>query len=429
MVVGLAPHMSEYVTPRGNLYTEMDMMIYGDKKAGLLWFNVIMKVYTDMGFTINKADPCVIHYTSAKGTVHGAVTVDDTLFVYSSKEVLEEVEAAYVAAFGIDGFTSEKGNEFVHLGMLISQDLDDKSIAVSQNKFVGELMEQAGPMLDKYGYDRGETPADPKIFDEPKDTPFLSEADKEIYRSLNMSLMYAATRTYPECLVAATACAARFTHATEGDMRRLLKAINYMTKDPNHCITIRPASETIVCSADCSYAVHTDGYSHDAIALGFEGVGEVPDAFFVFSSGKQTTIAKSSCHGELTTANVGADYLVWAMQLMEGFGNIGAPARLDRKGSEEVGLDTFDKQEPSPSALRQDNKSTIHLIVMSRGSFKNSKHISVREQFIRDLVRDGESVVRWLHMSMMVADLMSKGVSRKVFRALLPELLGRRRGE
>ena len=198
---------------------------------------------------------------------------------------------------------------------------------------------------------------------------------------------------------------------------------------PNHCITIRPASETIVCSADCSYAVHTDGYSHDAIALGFEGVGEVPDAFFVYSSGKQTTIAKSSCHGELTTANVGADYLVWARQLMEGFGNIGVPARLDRKGSEEVELDTFGKQDPSPSTLRQDNKSTIQLIVMVRGSFRNSKHISVREHFIRDLVRDGEIVVRWQHTSLMVADLMSKGVSRKVFRALLPALLGRRRGE
>ncbi len=95
-------------------------------------------------------------------------------------------------------------------------------------------------------------------------------------------------------------------------MRRLIKGILYLARDPEHALVIRPRSETIVCSADCSYAVHADGYSHDGVALGFAGNEAEPDSFFIFSSGKQTTVAKSSCHGELTTANVGADYIVRA---------------------------------------------------------------------------------------------------------------------
>jgi len=243
-----------------------------------------------------------------------------------------------------------------------------------------------------------------------------------------MSLMFAATRTYPECQVTASACASRFIHATERDMRCLLKCILYLAQDPEHCLTIRPASEIIVCSADCSYATHSDGYSHSGVALGFQGRGDVPDSFFVFSSGKQSTIAKSSCHGELTAANVGADYIVWARQLMEGFGSVvdvGA-ARLDRKGSPDPSVISGTIQ---ASTLRQDNRSTIHLMVMGRGSFRNSKHIRVREHFIRDLIRDGEITVKWQHTSLMVADLLTKGATRAVFFSLLPSLIGRRCGE
>jgi hypothetical protein len=199
----------------------------------------------------------------------------------------------------------------------------------------------------------------------------------------------------------------------------------YLARDPEHALVIRPRSETIVCSADCAYAAHDDGYSHDGIAVGFAGDETEPDSFFIFASGKKATIAKSSCHGELTTANVGADYIVWARQLMEGFGMVGPPARLERRGS----LDEMDEHtgETCPSILKQDNQSTIHLIVKGRGSFKNSKHIRVREHFIRDLVRDGEIVVLWQHTTLMVADMLSKGVSKKVFCDLLYALIGRRR--
>lgn len=278
VVTDLDPGMKAYVTDQGNLFVEWEWMIYGDKKAGRLWYESIMAMYKAIGFEINKADPCIIHYTSAKGTIYGAVTVDDTLFAYSSEDVLDEIHDAYIKAYGEDGFTMEKERSFSHLGMVLSQDLDDGSIAVEQKEFVQALLEQSLPMCEKYGYHRGGTPADGNIFHDP-DSPTLNEEDKDVYRSLNMSLMYVATRTYPECLPVATACAARFTRATEEDMRRLLKGIRYLQRDPNHCLTIRPGSETLVCSADCSYASHADGYSHDGIAVGFEGAGKLPDSF------------------------------------------------------------------------------------------------------------------------------------------------------
>jgi hypothetical protein len=286
VLLELRPDLGPYVLADGSMLVEMMKMLYGDVVAGRRWYEKIMAIYLAKGFTVNLADPCVIHYKSVNGEVHGSITVDDTLFTYSSEEVLAEVDRMYQEAFGVDGYTSEKGTTFTHLGMCIEQRLGEGMICVSQPEFVAELVVQAEPMREKYGSRRGSTPADSTIFDEVENSPLLEEVDRETYRSLNMSLMFAATRTYPECLVAATGCASKFIRATHEDMRTLLKAVRYLADCKDHCVTIQPASERLVCSADCSYAVHPDGYSHSGIALGFEGNEELPDSFVVFSSGK-----------------------------------------------------------------------------------------------------------------------------------------------
>ncbi|MFO0007727.1 MAG: hypothetical protein ACK559_42095, partial [bacterium] len=82
-MVDLDPGMAGYVDAKGRMIVKWDYMIYGDKKAGRLWYDEIVGVYTKMGFTINKVDPCLLHYESAKGTIHCALTVDDALLVYS----------------------------------------------------------------------------------------------------------------------------------------------------------------------------------------------------------------------------------------------------------------------------------------------------------------------------------------------------------
>ncbi len=121
MLVSLCPDMIGYVLPDGTMIVHMDFMLYGYMEAGKLWYEHLMRIYLAKGFTVNLADPCVIHYKSEAGEVHGSVTVDDTLFTFSSDAVLHEVEAMYREAFGADGYTSEKGDDFMHLGMRIVQ--------------------------------------------------------------------------------------------------------------------------------------------------------------------------------------------------------------------------------------------------------------------------------------------------------------------
>ena len=156
------------------MIVHMEFMLYGYMEAGKLWYEYLMAIYLARGFTVSLADPCVIHYKSDLGEVHGSITVDDTLFTFSTEAVLEEVEAMYRKAFGVDGYTSEQGSDFMHLGMRIVQSLDDGSVAISQEAYVCELNKQAEPMIAKFGVKRGSTSSDPDIFDNDDASPMLN---------------------------------------------------------------------------------------------------------------------------------------------------------------------------------------------------------------------------------------------------------------
>ncbi len=108
------------------------------------------------------------------------------------------------------------------------------------------------------------------------------------------------------------------------------------------------------------------GYRRSGISLGYAGA--TPDCVWVFSSGKQTTGAKSSCHKDLIAAIVGVVYIIWTRLLMEGFGFMEGPSKLIGKC---VGL-----------------QCTL----------------------------------------LMDADLLTRGVTRAVFEAILPALIGGQKG-
>jgi len=262
-------------------------------------------------------------------------------------------------------------------------------------------------------------PARGDLFDV-AESPALSVEDSEYYRSWNMSCLYLAGRTYPEALVTCSTLAGRFTEATESDMEKLLHLVGYLKSNPDHCLVMQPASLNPVSSADCSYAVRSKGRSQFEVCTGFKGCNGMPDCYFMFETGVLNTVAKSSSEGELLAANKGGDYLVWFVQLLIGWRIRSEPSKLYRN------KDTSDYANEETPLLLQDNKSAIHLIEQANGNWRNSKHIKVRYYWIRELVKAGELVVQWVCTVVMVADLLTKGVTWEVFQRLLPSLIGKR---
>jgi len=415
IVVKLFPDYAAYLDSRGSLIVDLDFLLYGMKEAGFYFYLLMLEMFLGEGLVVNPVDPCVLHWYHPSGwEAHNALTVDDCLFIVSEPAARDAVMNMFVARFGTSGFTFAEGNRIDLLGMLFDFDRVKNRVLISQRKHVADLLAKAGVTR----FAKSPCPAD--LFDVPASSTPCSDPD--LYRSLNQSFAFAASRTYPECLPMSSVAASRFSVATESDYARLLRGISYLGHDPDHCLVIHPGSLSLVCSADASYGVHADGKSHSGVCVGFQGCGEVPDSYFVFSSGKQSIVTTSSCEAELVCANKGASYLVWAAQLLEGFRLVGPAAVLHRNESKSE----YAHEVLELPILHQDNGSTIHMVSKGRGNFQNSKHIRVRYYYIRDLVLGGELRVIWKSTVDMVSDLLTKGAALGVFLYLLPKLIGKR---
>jgi hypothetical protein len=94
------------------------------------------------------------------------------------------------------------------------------------------------------------------------------------------------------------------------------------------CLVTHPRSLSLIRSDDAYYRLPPDGISHSDMCVGLQGCGEVPDSYFVFSSGKQSTLAASSRETELVCAISSASCLVWAAQPLDFVDLIGSAAKM-----------------------------------------------------------------------------------------------------
>ena len=325
LVILLQPGFAPFVRADGSMLVELTRMLYGEKNAGALWYDLLVGEYIKQGFVVNPVDHCVVRYEGPEGVCIGVMNVDDTFFIASTPAAMSYTRAMYTTRFGVKGYAMTEGDNLRHLGMNLSFDRVKRQVVIDQKEFVQEFCVAAG-ITRSY-----RTPAKEDMFEAAELSPELSTRARENYRSNNMSLMYLATRTYPELLPVCAVLAGRFLESTEDDRSRLDRAIGYLLSDAEHCLVIRPGSLNLIGSADCSYGVHRKGESHTGHCEGFKGAGDIPDCYFSFGSGRQSIPAKSSTEGELISGNKGAEALEWTGMLLDGLGfGPNSPATLYR---------------------------------------------------------------------------------------------------
>ena len=134
----------------------------------------------------------------------------------------------------------------------------------------------------------------------------------------------------------------------------------------NHCLILSPRSLQIVAMADASYAEHPDGKSHTGGCIGF--------SLLVYVDLYEATgpvVALSTCETELiATCTIGCG-VAWSMQLLQ-------ELHFDQL-TIEIGVD---------------NKCSMRLLEQGTGSFKRAKHIKVRFFKLKDLIDEGEIILK-----------------------------------
>jgi hypothetical protein len=126
-----------------------------------------------------------------------------------------------------------------------------------------------------------------------------------------------------------------------------------------------------------------------------------PVATSLFLSCKQPVVAKSAGEAELIAQNRVDDMIEWARELLD---ELGYPQGKVR--------------------MCVDSTCAMQMIKQGTGSFKRAKHIKVRFFWLKELIDQGQIELIYTHTDELVADILTKPVTRWKFQYLLYKLLG-----
>ena len=118
-------------------------------------------------------------------------------------------------------------------------------------------------------------------------------------------------------------------------------------------------------------------------------------------SSKQPVVALSTCESELIATST-----------------IGCGVELSRQFIQELGHVQLTIE------IGVDNKWSMHLLELGTGSFKRAKHIKVRYFWLKDLIDEGEIVLKYIPSEELVADLLTKAIMGVKFKYVRAKLLG-----
>lgn len=150
------------------------------------------------------------------------------------------------------------------------------------------------------------SPARDDLFEEPVDSPTLSDSGKASFHSSVAQLLYLCKRTRTESLCAVNHLASRVDKCTEDDEIKLERVLNYLNSTKDRKVILKKGGVvSMEAFIDASFGAHTDGRSRTGIAIVMNGI-----CVGAWSS-KQKLNTKSSTEAEIVGLSDGLSHVIW----------------------------------------------------------------------------------------------------------------------
>jgi len=224
-------------------------------------------------------------------------------------------------------------------------------------------------------------------------------ADPTLYRSLNMQLLYLATRTRPDIMFPTTILATRSKSPSSTDYERLLKILAYLNSTKTDRLTFNKSSPLKPRAyVDASFNLHWDAKGHTGFAI-------FPDSLsapVLVKSIKHKTIADSSTEAELIALHESLKYISWIADLYLELGHDVRP---------------FEIMQDNLSAIALSSEESINF--RGRSKFINRKYFAAYE-----MVSAGTAKLIHIGTEDMIADMLTKAIVGSKFHKFRIVLLG-----
>jgi hypothetical protein len=265
------------------------------------------------------------------------------------------------------------GDEFNYVGLHIVRTRQDRPIRIDMSGNIKKLVLQFGK-----GVKESLIPAKSSIL--LQSGKELDPAGRKLFQSIVMSVLYPARLCHMSALFATTILATRMQAPTDDDLAHAYRLIGYLKTQVNGGFFIRGSPEPkLRVYIDASHKLHMDGKGHGCMIICMD---ESPIAWRAYKIPHATL---SSTEDEISAVCEATTYFVWCNHLFQ-------ELRHDM---------------PDPFDVMQDNTSAMHIMKYG-GTFKRSKHMVNRYEFIMEHLRNG--LFRFTHCptDRHPADLLTK---------------------
>ena len=372
------------------LVCKLRRSLYGLKQAGREWGQLFSAFLISWGFSRSAIDTCLFTYCAGATILWCLVYVDDCLLVDNDSALRTRFVTALGKRFPVD----DRGELQWLLGVAIDRDRSARSLSLSQELYVKDLVEKYA------GYLRGHTrrydaPMEEGLRLSSTDCPAPDSDDAErmaphraAYMGLVGAFLWLANMTRSEISHAASQLARFVSNPGQVHLRAAVRVLIYLDGSRDRRLTFRP---------------NIDAPLHVLVDSSWETLFSCSGAYFFFMgcpfhwfSKVQRSVTLSSAEAEFFGAMLALKDVLWLRQLL-----------LD-----------LDLLVPGPTLMWCDAKSAVDM-AFDPVAFKNTKHILRAAEFLKNHTLRGSCRMQHCKGIIMIADILTKGVARPLFLQLL----------
>lgn len=353
--------------------------LYGLKQAPRIWYETIKASLIGFGFVPCEYDQALFIHQTKRTLV--LVYTDDFILTGPDSEHARQVKALLSEIYSM----KDLGSPTYYLGMEIECGPGYISLC-QKGHIIGILkdyqMESCNPVS---------TPMNPGIqLSKAPEGYQATEDEILVYRSLTGSLLYVAVKTRPDIADAVSKLCRYSSNPTSMHWVAAKHVLRYLSGSADLRIVFKKGAFKLVGWTDASYADNLE-----------DGTSTCGQAFFLASgivswtTGKQKSVALSTCEAEYMGQTLAATQAVWLKGLLS-----------DILPNHPVHL--------TPTPIYADNRGAIDL-AKNPEFHKRTRHIAVRWHYTRQCLREGIIDLVYKPTAEMLADGLTKALTKEKF--------------
>ena len=116
--------------------------MYGCMQSAILWYNTFKICLEEIGFRMNRYDPCVANMQINNTQCTICWYVDDTKISHRDPKVVDKVIHRIESQFGT--MTTQRGKKLTFVGMDLEITHDNNKIKMTMRMYIDECIERFG---------------------------------------------------------------------------------------------------------------------------------------------------------------------------------------------------------------------------------------------------------------------------------------------